>query len=422
MEKQKHSFALNRSGSIGILFGLMAIPIFGIIGVAIDASQAYSAKQKLQDLVDRSAIAGARLPATTDGNRLAAAESFYDANVAEVGLNGTTRTIEATNSDVRVTANYTYPTVIMKLLGFNEVDISATAAARPQIDNGGIACIVALNETMSDAFHLQGINESNSKNCWVWVNSSSTAAMSASGSAVATAQGFCSHGGTYGSEHFGPTPYNGCSPMDDPFFDKMEAYEPANTECQHEDLELMNGTFTLHPGVYCGSTVLKPQADVTMEPGVYVMKHGNLEVQAGASLKGEGVTIFFWGFDTFMTVRGGADVELRAPEEGQLAGDDAALAGFVIVDRKLDWYNPNIYETIIEGGGSLKFEGVMYAPQWRVNISGNSEMNQDSQCFAMVADNFHMEGNGKLNVVAQCDLAGLPEIMPKIKSGPKMLE
>lgn len=42
-------------------------------------------------------------------------------------------------------------------------------------------------------------------------------------------------------------------------------------------------------------------------------------------------------------------------------------------------------------------------------------------CFATVADHFHMEGNGKLNMNSDCTVAGLPPIMPNIKSGSKMM-
>lgn len=415
MERLPTRFARNEKGTINVLFGLMAIPMMGIVGASIDAAQAISAEMRLQALVDQAAIAGARLPATTDDRRLAAAEEFYKANLDNARLSGATHEITANNADVRVAASYNYPTAIIKLIGFNEIPLDAVASARPQIDNGGLACILALNETMSDAFHLQGINEANSRNCWVWVNSSSGAAISATGAAVATAQGFCTYGGIDGSDHFGPRPYSGCDRLADPFYEKFKSYQPSSTFCDHENFEAKSGTYTLNPGVYCGDTLLRPNADVTLSPGVYVMKNGSLTVQAGSTLRGKDVTIFFVGTNTFLDVRGGASVDLKAPATGD-------LAGFLLVDRKYDLYDPNIYETTIQGGGYLKFEGVMYAPQWRVTISGNSELNQDSKCFAMVADHFHMEGNGKLNVIASCEETELPQIMPKIKYGPTMME
>ncbi|HUS97258.1 MAG TPA: hypothetical protein VMX97_10995 [Hyphomicrobiaceae bacterium] len=40
----------------------------------------------------------------------------------------------------------------------------------------------------------------------------------------------------------------------------------------------------------------------------------------------------------------------------------------------------------------------------------------------MVADSFYMEGNGKLNITSQASEAGFPDLMPKIKNGPVILE
>ena len=39
----------------------------------------------------------------------------------------------------------------------------------------------------------------------------------------------------------------------------------------------------------------------------------------------------------------------------------------------------------------------------------------------MVADSFYMEGNGKLYVRSNAEAAGLPNIMPKIPTGPLLL-
>ena len=414
--KSVGNFLSNRNGNVAMIFGLLALPTFAVTGAAIDFGLAQSAFKQLQSLADETAIAGGRLPATTDEIRLAAATDIYKTNVSQLSFSGVTKTISASNSTVSVTASYNYPTSILKLIGLDEIPLQVRAAARPQIENGGVACILALNESLPDSFHLQGINEANSKNCWVWVNSSSSSAMSAVGASVASAKGFCMHGGVDGAEHFGPRPFK-CNRLDDPFHKQMWDYSPLTTKCDHNNKTLKKGSYTLKPGVYCGSTSLKPHADVTLEKGVYIIKDGDLDVQAGATLNGEaGVTIFFMGSNTFFNVQGGANVLLKAPAEGE-----GEFPGFVLVDRKPSSYSP-IYETIIRGGGSLKIEGVVYAPQWRIIISGNSEMNQDSKCFAMVADRFHMEGNGKLNVVADCEASGLPQIMPKIKSGPLLVE
>jgi hypothetical protein len=109
-----------------------------------------------------------------------------------------------------------------------------------------------------------------------------------------------------------------------------------------------------------------------------------------------------------LSFAGGGVIDIKAPTEGD-------LAGFLIVKRA---EGGDIREMIVQGGGRVNLVGVIYAPEWRINISGNGEINQDSQFFAMVADDFYMEGNGRLWIRLDAAAAGMPDLMPRIKSGP----
>jgi Flp pilus assembly protein TadG len=403
----------DRRGSIGFLFALTTIPVTLITGMAVDYAEALRARERLQHAVDASASAGARLPATANQNRLAQAQSIFNANVSNSALSGVVPQIQASNAEVSVQASYTSPTRFMGIIGVASLEVSARTTARSQIQNGGMICLLALNPTTENGLHLQGINKLSSDNCWAWVNSTSASAINAVGASTGSAQGFCSAGGVAGAEHFTPAPYTGCDPFADPFKTKINGYN-APSACTYNNVQLSSGTYTLNPGVYCGNTIFKPNAVVTMNPGLYVFRDGYLQVQAQASLTGNGVTLFFTHTGTRMEIRGGADVDLKAPASGD-------LAGFVIVDRKIDSYDPSIRESVIQGGGRLKIEGVVYAPQWKLSISGNGELNEQAQFFTMIADSFYMEGNGKLYIRSDAEAAGLPNIMPKIKNGPLLL-
>ena len=291
--------------------------------------------------------------------------------------------------------------------------MKAVSAGRSQIENGGVACILALNTTTNDGLHLQGINKATAHNCWTWVNSNSPSAINAVGAAVATAQGFCTVGGAVGGDHFYPSPYSGCEAMEDPFAAKFASTYP-DGNCSASDLELKNGTHTLSPGIYCGGIRVRVGANVTMSPGTYLIKNGELSIDSQASLTGRGVSIIFRGSDTRLAIKSGANFVVTAPTSG-------TYAGFALVDRRLSSMS-TIRETVVQGGGRIKIEGILYAPQWRVNISGNGEINQDSQFFAMVADHFYMEGNGKLHVKSNNVAVNMPDLMPKIKTGPTLLE
>lgn len=404
----------DRRGTIAPLFGLLTLPILAVSGLAIDYGAVVRIRGQLQGVADATAIAGARLPATSNDNRLQAANAMYAGQMETTDFDEVSHSITATNAGVRVELSHTYHTVMLNIFGIDSWHLDVTANARSQIENGGVACLLALNPTTDDGLHLQGINKSSSENCWAWVNSDSPSAINAVGTSLGTAQGFCTVGGVEGGNHFAPAPYTQCDALADPFAAKFAASYPDADVCDHDNVELKSGSFELSPGVYCGNTVLKPQADVTFLPGIYVFKGGYLEVQGGASAHGTDVSFFFEGSDTRLIVRGGGDIDLKAQESGE-------YAGFVIVDRK-ETSHEAVTETVIQGGGDIKLEGILYAPAWRMNISGNGEMNAESHYFAMVADHFYMEGNGRLHIKSDYASAGLPGLMPKIKSGPVLTE
>jgi Flp pilus assembly protein TadG len=404
-----------REGSVAIMFALAVMPLLFATGIAIDYARAISARLTLQQAVDSAAMAGARLPATANQNRIAAATHMFKANLASSALSGVEPNITASNAEVSVEASYAQPTSFTKLMGIDSITVHSATTARSQVENGGVACLLALNPTTPDGLHLQGINKQSAENCWAWVNSTNPTAINAVGASTGTAQGFCTAGGVVGAEHFTPMPYTGCDQMADPFRAKFDAYVAPTALCTalNTNVQLKSGTFVLTPGHYCGNLVLNSHADVTFLPGTYYIKGGYFEIQAGASAKGDGVTFVFVGSNSRMEVRGGGSVDFTAPKSGD-------LAGFVLVDL---WAaNKSVSETVIQGGGTVKLQGVLYAPLWRVNISGNGDINQSSEYFAMVADNFYMEGNGTLYLKTNAAAVGLPDLMPKIKNGPVLLE
>lgn len=410
----RRKFGANQCGNVGIIFGLMLVPLLAVTGAAVDYGRAVSAKSKLQGIVDAAANAGARLPATANQNREKAVLAVFNANVDGTELERVQPQVQASNADTSVKATYTMQTSLLGLIGIDEIDVTAKTTSRSQIENGGVVCLLALNPDTPDGLHMQGINKTSQRNCWTWVNSKNATAINAVGAAAGTAQGFCTAGGVVGSERFTPKPYQGCDAFEDPFEAKFSGYAPAGS-CTKTNTELKSGYYTLEPGTYCGGITVRPQATVTFKPGLYVIKNGQFQVQAGSSVSGTDVTFYFTGTGTGLEVRGGGNMELRAPKEGATAGEP----GFLFIQDKTS--SPGA-EIIIQGGGRVKMEGVLYAPTWRVNISGNGEVNQDSQFWAMIADSFYMEGNGRLYINSDATAVGLPNLMPKIPTGPLILE
>jgi Flp pilus assembly protein TadG len=407
-------FHHNEHGSTGMMLALLAVPVFAAAGLAIDGARAIRAKEHLQVAVDTAALAGARLPATASINRRQAALGVFSSNIGSQ-FSQVTPTVNASNAEVSVAASYDMPTAFMKILGIDTVTVVASTHARSQVQNGGVACLLALNPTSNDGLHLQGINKLSEQNCWAWVNSTSSSAINAVGASTGMAQGFCSAGGVVGAEHFAPAPFTQCDPLQDPFAN-MRA--PASGGCVAKNLELKNGDYTLNPGTYCGGLMLKPQASVTFSPGLYIIKDGVFEVQGQASATGNGVVFVFAGSGSQLIVRGGGNIDFTAPPAGASSVGD--LAGFLFFQDQFatDWG----VTTIIQGGGSVKMQGILYMPTWRVDIGGNGDINQTTKHWAMIADSFYMEGNGKLYIRVDPAGSGQPDILPKIPTGPLLLQ
>ena len=146
-------FALDHRGSLTIQFAFIMIPMIAFSGIAIDYSKAMGIKKQLQDIADSTVIAGARLPATTSQKRLDEAHHLLAAALANTSLEDVKTNIQATNANVRIEASYNYKTSLMGILGVENMQIAVKSAAQSQVENGGVACLIALNETIDDGLH-----------------------------------------------------------------------------------------------------------------------------------------------------------------------------------------------------------------------------------------------------------------------------
>ena len=72
--------------------------------------------------------------------------------------------------------------------------------------------------------------------------------------------------------------------------------------------------------VYCNGLTIGGDAEVTLQPGVYVIKDGPLIVKDSAELYGKGVTFFLTGRDSVFDFQENTTIDIAAPESGKTAG------------------------------------------------------------------------------------------------------
>lgn len=125
------SFIRDSRGNVAILFGLAAIPVIGMVGVALDYNRATNVHQKLQHALDATSLALAReVGSLRKAEYASRAMELFEANFPEYG--------DYDISEVRVvpgdgmldlSAVGNVPTTIAGVLGIDEVKISTSSQA-----------------------------------------------------------------------------------------------------------------------------------------------------------------------------------------------------------------------------------------------------------------------------------------------------
>jgi Flp pilus assembly protein TadG len=124
-------FRVAKAGNVSMMFGLAILPLFGMVGAAVDIQSVRSERQRMQDALDAATLAvmSHQLPATIPlANR--ELQRVYAVN----GGKGTARFTTRVNAGIgnlsgQTTATYTKPTMIMGIMGFNQTQLQVGAAA-----------------------------------------------------------------------------------------------------------------------------------------------------------------------------------------------------------------------------------------------------------------------------------------------------
>jgi hypothetical protein len=141
-------YTANRPGEAGQTLALVAVLLLGLIavlGLVLDGGNLYLHRRRAQNAADAGAIAGARVLAMngTETGAHAAAQEYAvarnQADSAEVTIGGG----EDGNQVLRVVAHEQVATTFARILGINQLEVSAEAEAMigPAGGSGGLAPI-----------------------------------------------------------------------------------------------------------------------------------------------------------------------------------------------------------------------------------------------------------------------------------------
>ncbi|TFH21724.1 MAG: hypothetical protein E4H03_09995 [Myxococcales bacterium] len=253
------------------------------------------------------------------------------------------------------------------------------------------ACVYILDPTASKALSVGGSARLTLEGCGVHVNSNSSSAATTNGGGMVTATAVGVVGNYTGSGFF-PTPQTGVYQAPDPLKDLPA---PPSAGCTFIEPLVIQDTQVLNPGNYCGGIQITSQGHVTLNPGMYVLNGGGLDVQAGATLIGDGVTFYntAGGGYSFEPVEfmSNSTTQLSAPTSGTYKGI------LFFQDRSIPTANnkPNKFA----GTPDTEFRGTLYFPLGDVDYVGTSgTVAQETMLLARTAE-FH--GTADLTMFAK---------------------
>lgn len=405
-----------------LLYFTIAFPIFiGLAGLSTEGSLLFYNHRTLQSAADAAAYSAAI------AYSLDTSADITTQAKAVVGSYGYVLGAGADQADVPT------PTVISNYAGSGYTAIQVTVS-RPQTrifssfwisslqsvgavataiisgpGGGGGQCIVSLSPTgapknpnQGAGITVQGTSTISAPNCGVFSNSNASNSILVGGSKSSIDAGSIGAVGGVsksGSPTTDPTPTTGDGAMTDPY---SGLTLPASDTCVPNNTGVVKKrTATLSPGTYCtGGINITNGANVTLNPGTYILDASQFSVDSQSTLTGKGVTLVFADPggkqyksppDQAMNIQSGATVDLEAPAADATLG----VPGMLILG---DTNMPTTTTFDLIANSTSSISGVVYLPNGNFNWGGAPIL--AGGCTQMVAFTINLQGNATFDNTA----------------------
>jgi hypothetical protein len=372
------------AGSTAMITAIAAPAVMGVIGIATDYANFSAKSSALQALADSAAIAAARemaLSSSTDDTIVQSGEAFVAASARGKVSAGVS--VKRSAGSVQVTVTETWTPFFAHYLGAKITPIVSTATA--SLAGQANICVLALDGDAGAALQLKTGGRVKANGCGVLSNSTDAQGIRLKNASAITATLTCSSGGIDASGGtISPAGITDCPPTDDPLASRTP---PAAGACTYNNVKLTGGTAALDPGTYCGGIDITGTANVTFNPGTYVIKSGAFKLSGSASITGADVGFYLQGDEAYLNFVGNTSVKLSGAETGPMAG-------------LLFFGDPAADDTIkhrINSKNTSELTGTIYLPRGELTIDpAGGQVAEDSAYTAIVAKTIQIAGGPEL--------------------------
>lgn len=393
------AFLKDTSGNFAAITAVAMVPLLAGVALVVDYSDAVREAAELQDSLD-SALVEIAVKAPTGYSKDQLETMGRDYFVSNFGIDPA----QAANlfylgveTGSKGSLVFTARATATHASLFNEkFDLDLQRWSQVERSGGDAACVLALNGTASRAIEMTGNTTVDLDGCILAANSTASNSINRSGNAKVTAECAQTVGQTSGLSGNGSSLDCG-SPRENSFktFDPLSGVvAPSTSGGKSVKTTKVSGQDTLSPGVYNSNTwTLNNKEDVLLTAGTYVFDGTAIKVNANATLKGTGVTIFLMNGATF-TSNGQAVIDLSAPTTGTYKGI-------------LFYVDPDESVTLkINGGSTSKLQGYLYNPGGSIEYAGNGSVSAP-ECVRVVADTVTLTGTSVFKSSCDSELGGL---------------
>lgn len=394
------------SGQTLIMFVLALVVLLGMVSLAVDVGYFFSQRRGLQNAADAAALAGASALPEDPGKARVAAQEWADKNGYGTAAGATVTIVTPYKGDatkVEVIIEQRVPAFFARVLGMDAFDVKARAVGSRGLDQVHEFGVIALNPSACGSFMKSGSGAfSVSGGGAIAVNSDCDEALdvSGSGSVSAAAIYYNIAGGWESTGDMTPDPVPMPRPVDDPLSGLTPpsltatgvSPDSGGTASAPSTLKITAGSRTLHPGVYYGGISISSNANVTFQPGVYVMAGGGFTLSGGGEVTGLGV-MFYNTYDPMNTGGDGACAGVNFAGGANATFEPMTSGAYEDI---LFWQDRACTQPFNHIGNGELTAGIYYLPTAQFRLSGTA----DTGGKQIVADTVWVNGNANVSIAS----------------------
>jgi Flp pilus assembly protein TadG len=161
------SFLKDRRGGVAPMFAIAVIPIFGLVGAAVDYSRANSVRTGMQSAIDATALAMARLaPTLTQAQLQQQTTAYFSAmfpSSEAKNLVVTPTYTTAGGSQLTITVSGSVDTSFMKIMGMSSLNVGSKSTVKWGNSRLRVALVLDNTGSMADDGKMAALKDATNK-------------------------------------------------------------------------------------------------------------------------------------------------------------------------------------------------------------------------------------------------------------------